>query len=109
MFTGAPLERYPGELSEGFGDYGVTKKAEHSVTSFLPPLGKIARYVGAKTRGEGPLQAVSEILGVKIRALDKPRYFRGKTYANQSALRNYNRRGRDALIRLLGKQADERE
>ena len=109
LFTGAPLERYPGELSEGFGDYGVTKKAEHSVTSFLPPLGKIARYVGAKTRGEGPLQAVSEILGVKIRALDKPRYFRGKTYANQSALRNYNRRGRDALIRLLGKQEDDRE
>lgn len=109
LFTGAPLERYPGELSEGFGEYGVTRKTEHLVTSFFPPAGKVARYASAKARGEGSLQAVSELFGVKIRALDKPRYTRGQTYAHQGAIRKFTRAEKEKIYRKRGLNTDERD
>jgi len=90
FFMDAPIERFPGEMSEGLP---ITRKTEATLTTMFPPLGKfVTRPLRAYDRGELAEQLLSELTGARMRSLDVRRATRANTFARREVARLYKRR-----------------
>lgn len=88
FFTGAPIERFPGEE----GVTGASRMTEHLAMTAFPPLGKYIRNVEARERGELGQQLLSEFGGVRVRTLDVRRVLRAQTFQRRKLSRDFRRR-----------------
>ena len=88
LFLGMPLERFPGEELEGVG---MTKKTAHTLSSFFPPAGKIIRAKVAADKGKLPEQIISELTGVKLRAVDTRRVLRARKFERRKLAKEYKK------------------
>jgi hypothetical protein len=91
LFTGAEIERYPGELSEEFPF--VSKAVLQTLQTVVPPLGRLAvRPYRAYKRGELPELLFSELTGIKTQPIDVSRVMRGQTYKRRQLISDFTRR-----------------
>tara|TARA_R100000664_G_scaffold4054_1_gene8445 strand:+ start:2576 stop:5773 length:3198 start_codon:yes stop_codon:yes gene_type:complete len=100
FFTGAPLEKFPGEVDPDLRWLPgvdapwnrVEKKTEQVASALFPPLGKYwLRPQRAVARGQEEYSAVRE-LGVNLRPVDVRRVLRGKNFENVKLARDFERR-----------------
>jgi len=89
FFLDAPIERFPGEISE---TTGLAKTTEAALTTMFPPIGKVIRMERAADKGELPTQALSELVGVRMRSLDVRRVVRANTYQRRQLAREFKQR-----------------
>ena len=90
IFLGRPIERFPGEVSP---ETGVGKMTEHTLGTLFPPL---QRYYFREKRAEarGTLSAywLSELTGMKFRAVDVRRVLRGRLFEQRRLARLFKQR-----------------
>lgn len=103
IFTGAPIERFPGEQSAEMPFMSTRTQAR--IGAFMPPVNYVARILRAGDRDELGLLALSEATGTKFRSVDVRRVMRGKRYQNQRLSRQYMQ----SLKQRLGLEAEAEE
>ena len=100
FFTGAPLEKFPGEVDPDLRWLPgidapwnrVGKKTEQVVSALFPPLGKYwIRPQRAVARGQEEYSAIREV-GVNLRPVDVRRVLRGKNFEQVKIARDFERR-----------------
>jgi hypothetical protein len=92
FFTGAPLERFAGEIDTEV--LGIEKSTLHNLSTLFPPIGKIARLIKAEDRDQIEEALLSELTGVKIRNLDVRRVLRARTFENRRLAREFEQKVR---------------
>lgn len=95
IFTGAPLESFPGEESAELPF--MSKRTQARLGTALPPINYVARILRATDRDELGVFAASELSGIRMRSVDVRRVMRGKRYQNQRLSRQYMQRLRQRL------------
>ena len=91
-FTDRPIEKYAGEPSTlPF----FRKKAEHAVSTFVPPIGKALRMIEKSKRGQMAEQISTEIFGIKMMGADVDAINRGKVYKRREAFRALKQKYQD--------------
>jgi len=89
FFTGAPLERFAGELDE---ETGLPKRAMHAIGTIAPPLQKWARIWKGKEREELTEFLMSEFSGVRFRPVDVRRATRGSVFREEALIRKFRQK-----------------
>ena len=89
FFTGASLERFPGEEDE---TVGMDKRTLHVISAILPPIGRFVRAKRAIERDEFLEFIASEFTGVKFRAIDVRRVVRGARFREEQIARQFKQR-----------------
>jgi hypothetical protein len=93
LFTGAPLERFPGELSEQLGDFGLGRRLQTNIENVLPPFRTFGtRIIKAAQREQLPEMLISDATGLKVRSVDVRRVTRGNLFQRKKLLRQFLRR-----------------
>lgn len=86
FFTEAPIEKFAGEE----GPSGLRKMTEAQITNLFPPAGKfVFRPLRAIERGEEHELILSELTGIKFRAVDVRRVLRGRLFERRKLARDF--------------------
>jgi len=89
FFTGAPLERFSGELDE---DLGVPKRALHVLGTVAPPIQKAARIIRDIKRSDLTEFLLSEYTGTRFRPVDVRRATRGSVFREEALVRQFRQK-----------------
>ena len=89
FFTGASLERFPGELDE---DTRIGRRALHNINTMFPPLQRILRGFRAEDRDELVEFFASEFSGIRIKPIDVRRVTRGSKFHEEGLVRKFRQR-----------------